>query len=144
MKTTLNLFILALAISLASCSKSTDDNPSNSSGSKTEQVSGNWTVTYYFDSGKDETHDFSGYSFDFATSGVLTATSGSASYSGSWSIGDKSSDDDSSSNKLVINITGNKAMEDLEDDWLIVKLTENELHLKDDNPESAEELKFGR
>jgi hypothetical protein len=144
MKTTAKLFLLALTISLASCSKSNDDNPSNSSANKTDQVKGNWSVTYYFDSGKDETSDYSGYTFDFASSGVLTAMNGQSSYSGTWRIGDSSSDDDSSSNKLVISITGNKYMDDLQDDWLIVKITDSEIRLMDDNISSAEELRFGR
>ena len=144
MKTTAKLFLLALTISLASCSKSNDDNPSSISTNKTEQVSGNWTVTYYFDSGKDETNDYAGYSFSFNEGGLLTATNSSVNFNGNWRIGDSSSDDDSSSNKLVIMITGNKAMDDLQDDWLIVKITGTEIWLKDDNLSSAEELRFGR
>lgn len=144
MKTTAKLFLLALTISLASCTKSSNDNPSSSNTNKTEQVKGNWTVTYYFDSGKDETSDYSGYSFAFNSDGTLEAMTGSTTYTGNWRIGDSSSDDDSSSNKLVISITGNKAMDDLQDDWLIVKLTDNEIQLMDDNVNSAEQLHFGR
>jgi len=107
-------------------------------------VSGNWTVTYYLDSGKDETSDFNGYSFSFNTDGTLQAVMSSGTFSGTWRIGDSSSDDDSSSNKLVIMITGNKAMDDLQDDWLIVKLNDNEIWLRDDNVSSNEELHFGR
>ena len=145
MKTSIKLFLLALTtISLASCSKSNDDNPSNSSTNKTDQVTGNWTVTYYYDSGKDETSDYNGYSFAFNSGDVLQAVNGSSTYTGTWRIGDNSSDDDSSSNKLVISITGNKYMDDLQDDWLIVKITDTEIWLQDDNPASAEELRFGR
>ena len=144
MKTTAKLFLLALTISLASCSKSNDDNPSSTSNNKTEQVSGNWTVTYYFDSGKDETNDYNDYSFSFNESGVLIATNNSANFNGTWRIGDSSSDDDSSSNKLVIMITGNKAMDDLQDDWLISQISQTEIRLVDDNPASAEEIRFGR
>jgi len=144
MKTTAKLFLLALTISLASCSKSNDDNPSSSSTNKTEQVSGNWTVTYYFDSGKDETSDYNGYTFEFNTGGVLNATNGANAFTGTWRIGDSSSDDDSSSNRLVIAITGNKYMDDLQDDWMILKITDTEIRLQDDNLSSAEELRFGR
>ena len=142
MKTTAKLFLLALTISLVSCSKSDDTNPS--SNSKTDQVSGNWTVTYYLDSGKNETSDFSGYSFAFNTGDVLRASNGSNTYTGTWRIGDSSGNDDSTSNKLVIMITGNKAMDNLQHDWLIVKLTDSEIWLKDDNVSSNEELHFGR
>jgi hypothetical protein len=144
MKTTAKLFLLALSISLASCSKSNDDNPSSSSTNKTDQVSGNWTITYYFDSGKDETSDFNGYSFVFNPDGSLLAVTGSTTFTGTWRIGDSSSDDDSSSNKLVINITGNKYMDDLQDDWLIIKISDTEISLQDDNLSSAEVLRFGR
>jgi len=144
MKTSIKLFLIALTLSVASCSKSTDDNPSSTSTDKSEQLTGNWTVTYYFDSGKDETHDYNGYSFEFAADGSLKAVKGSSTYNGSWRIGDSSSDDDSSSNKLVITITGNKYMDDLQDDWLIEKINSNEIWLKDDNLSSAEELRFGR
>jgi len=144
MKTTAKLFLLALTFSLASCSKSNDNNPGTTNNTQTDQVSGNWTVIYYLDSGKDETSDYNGYTFDFKTGDVLQAANGLNTFTGSWRIGDRSSDDDNSSNKLVIMITGNKAMDDLQDDWLIVKLTGTEIWLKDDNLSSAEELRFGR
>ena len=145
MKTGIKLLTLAALMTLWSCSKSSDDNPSpNTSTNKVEQVSGEWLVTYYYDSGKDETHNYSGYSFRFSSDGNLQATSGSGNFSGSWRIGDQSSDDDSSSNRLVISITGNKQMDDLSDDWVIVSISGNEISLKDDNPSSMEELKFFR
>jgi len=145
MKTSIKLFLLALTISLASCSKSNDDNPSNNSNNNnTEQVSGDWQVTYYFDSGKDETNNYSGYTFIFNTGGQMQAVNGTGTYNGTWQIGDRSSDDDSASNKFVISITGNKQLDDLQDDWVIVKITDTEISLKDDNPASAEELRFGK
>jgi len=144
MKTTAKLFLLALTFSLASCSKSNDNNPGTTNNTQTDQVSGNWTVTYYLDSGKDETSDYNGYNFDFKAGDVLQAANGSNTFTGSWRIGDRSSDDDNSSSKLVIMITGNKAMDDLQDDWLIVKITDTEIWLKDDNTSSNEELRFGR
>jgi hypothetical protein len=144
MKTITTLFLLALTVSLVSCSKSNDVNPSSSSTNKTEQVSGNWTVTYYFDSGKDETSDYSGYSFAFNPDGSLQAMLGSSTFTGTWRIGDSSSSDDSSSNRLVISISGNKEMDHLQDDWLIEKLTDSQISLKDDNISSGEILRFGR
>jgi hypothetical protein len=52
--------------------------------------------------------------------------------------------DDNSSNRLVITITGNKEMDHLEDDWVIISITDTQIQLKDDNPASMEELHFGR
>jgi hypothetical protein len=145
MKTAMKLFLVALTLSIVSCSKSNDDNVTpNNSTNKTEQVSGDWTVTYFTDSGKDETSDFSGYSFVFGTNGTLTATGAAGTFTGTWWVGDKSSDDDSSSNRLNILITGNKAMDHLTDDWVIISITANTIQLRDDNPASMEELHFGR
>jgi hypothetical protein len=141
----MKLILLAVTISLVSCSKSNDDNVNpNNSTSKVEQVSGSWTVTYYLDSGKDETSDYSGYQFAFGTDGVLSATSLSGSYTGTWWIGSKSSDDDNSSNRLNIMISGNKAMDHLQHDWVILKLSGTEIWLKDDNSSSMEEIHFVR
>lgn len=142
MKTTAKLLIIALTFSLVSCSKSNDTNPSSTN--KTDQVSGNWTVTYYLDSGKNETSDFSGYTFEFNSGDVLVATNSLNTFTGTWTIGDRSSSDDSSSNKLVITIAGNKAMDNLQHDWLIVKITDTEIWLRDDNVSSNEEIRFGR
>lgn len=144
MKTTTKLILIALTISLISCSKSNDDNPSSSGTNKTDQVSGTWTISYYLDSGKDETSDYSGYTFAFNASDVLQASGSPGSFTGSWRIGSSSSNDDSSSNRLVISITGNKAMDNLQDDWLIIKLTDNEIWLRDDNVSSNEEIHFVR
>jgi hypothetical protein len=143
MKTTATLFFLALTISLASCSKSNDVNPSSSTN-KTEKVTGNWTVTYYLDSGKNETSDYSGYTFNFNTGDVLLANSGSTTYTGSWTIGNSSSDDDISSNRLMISISGDKQMDHLAHNWLIAKISDTEIWLKDDNLTSGAELHFGR
>ena len=144
MKTSVKLFLLALTISIASCSKSNDDNVNPNNSTKVEQVSGDWTVTFFTDSGKDETSDFSGYAFVFGTDGILTATGNSSTFTGTWWIGSKSSDDDNSSNRLNIVITGNKAMDHLTDDWVIISLSNTSIQLRDDNPASMEELHFGR
>jgi hypothetical protein len=118
-------------------------NPSSSTN-KTEKVTGNWTVTYYLDSGKNETGDYSGYTFNFASGDLLQANSGSSTYTGSWTIGNSSSDDDISSDRLIINISGNKEMDHLQHEWVIVKITDTEIWLSDDNLTSGEELHFGR
>ena len=128
-----------------SCSKTADDNPNpNSASNKVEQVSGEWVVSYYFDSGKDETSDYNGYTFSFSTDGTMQALGGSGTFTGTWRIGDHSSDDDNSSNRFVITISGNKQMDDLTDDWLITGLSSNGISLKDDNSSSMEELRFSR
>ena len=145
MKTKLKILALVSLVSILACSRSSDDNPSPASGTeRAEKVTGEWVVSYYLDSGKDETYHYNGYTFTFSADGMLQATNSSQDFSGAWRIGDSSSDDDSSSNRFVITITGNKQMEDLSDDWVILVIADNEISLKDDNPESMEELRFSR
>jgi hypothetical protein len=145
MKTIAKIFLLAAVIGLAACSKSNDTTPVNPNITKTDKVAGiGWTISYYSDSGKDETSDYSGYTFNFYTADVLEAVLGFTTYTGTWSIGDRSSNDDNSSNKLNISISGNKQMDHLQHSWLIVKLTDTEIWLKDDNASSGEELRFSR
>jgi hypothetical protein len=145
MKTTAKLVLLALTISLASCSKSSDDNTNpDASGNNNGQITGDWKVTYYFDSGKDETGDYTGYTFNFNDTGSLQAVSTSAAFTGTWSIGEKNDDNSNSSSRMVIMITGNKAMDDLQDNWVIEKMTGTEIWLKDDNASSNEMLRFGK
>jgi len=142
MKTSIKLLALASLFMIVSCSKSTDEtiNPD----SKTGQVTGSFKVTSYLDSGKDETTDYSAYSFSFNSDGTFTASAGSAGFAGSWQLGNSGSDDDNSSNRLLITITGNKQMDDLSHNWLIVSLDNTTIHLVDDNPASMEEITFTR
>jgi hypothetical protein len=144
MKTTVKLILIALTISLVSCSKSNDNNVTPSNTNKTEQVTGNWTVNYYLDSGKEESSDFAGYTFAFNSGDVLEAINGATTFTGTWTIGSSSSKDDISSNRLVITISGNKVMQKLQHDWLIVKITTNAIWLRDDNVLNNEEIHFVR
>ncbi len=99
-------------------------------------TSGNWKVVYYFDD-KDETYKFNGYSFVFSTDGKLTATFSGQTKTGVWSV-------NSSSNKLIITISGTDALDDMTDDWLIVEKTDASIKLKDDNLTKKEEIHLQR
>lgn len=145
MKTALKLFALLAAAGLWSCSNSDDNNASPSgNGTTVDEVTGNWKVSYYYDNGKDETADYTSYSFTFNADGVFQAASGSQSYAGTWSLGEKNDDSSSASNKLVISITGNDKINHLSDDWLILSISNSEIKLKDDSSNSIEELHFVR
>lgn len=109
-------------------SSNNDVNPSNST------ISGTWKVTYFYDD-KDETSDFNGYTFDFKSDGKFVATFSSNTVTGTWS-------EDKSSNKLIINISGTKALEEIDDDWLILEKTSTSIKLKDDNTTKNEQVNF--
>jgi len=150
MKNLILLPALFAAIFLTSCSKSDTSDPSADLTAKKGNVStGSWKVTQYLDSGKDETSDFSSYSFNFRSDGTVFAANGMSDFSGIWSLNSgssssSSSSSDDNSNRFTITITGNKQMDDISKKWLVVKITEVEISLTDDNPASNEYLKLGR
>ncbi|GAA4037859.1 hypothetical protein GCM10022386_24650 [Flavobacterium cheonhonense] len=115
---------------------SSDDN-SSSSQDPTPVINaatqGTWRVTSYVDSGTDETNHFTGYNFTFSNGGVLTATNGSNTVTGTWSVLNDDSNDDSPSNDLDFNIgfTAPANFADLTDDWDIVTYSDTTISLID-------------
>ena len=126
------VFLLLAAFVFTSCSKH-DSNDDNGGGS-TVPPTGSWRVSMYWDTG-DETNKFSGYIFNFATGGVVTATNGSSTATGTWS---------QTSTKFIINFTGPVPFDDLSDDWLIVEKNATSIKLKEDNPAQDDRLEFTR
>ncbi|WP_245980488.1 hypothetical protein [Flagellimonas lutimaris] len=132
--------ITTLLITLG-CEKSNDEDMLNnlSAAQITElngiATSGAWTIAYYFDTDKEETDHFNGYTFDFNTDGTLVATDGNAEINGTWSITDSDSDDDSSNDDSDVdfNIAFSSPADfaDLTDDWDIVEFTSVRIELID-------------
>lgn len=83
---------------------------------------GTWRVTLFDDSGTNETSNFTGYNFTFGSSNVLTATNGTNTYTGTWSVTSDNSGDDSPSNDLDFNIAfaSPPNFAELTEDWNIV------------------------
>jgi len=117
---------MTLVILLTSCSNSSSD-PSVPLQNNVQ--SDTWKITYFNDSGKDETNHFSGYSFTFGANGTLTATS-SVTYTGSWSINDSNSNDDSVDNldfNILFNLGNN--FDELSEDWNIISQSSTRIEL---------------
>ncbi|NNT72120.1 hypothetical protein HKT18_07840 [Flavobacterium sp. IMCC34852] len=129
------LFCLFMLNVASMCSS--DDDSSSSSQDPTPVVNtvtqGTWRVTSYVDSGTDETNHFTGYDFTFASGNVLSATNGTNTYTGTWSVTNDSSDDDSPSSDLDFNIAfaSPANFADLTDDWDIVTYSANTISLID-------------
>lgn len=125
------LITLLLILGMVACS---DDDSMNSTMDELEGIakSGTWRITYFWDSDQDETDHFTGYSFTFGDSDVLTATKGATTITGVWSISDSNSGDDSMDD-LDFNIlfTAPPDFEDLSDDWEIMDFTSTKIQLKD-------------
>lgn len=99
---------------------------------ESQVTAGTWVISYFNDSGTDETSNFSGFKFIFKEDGVLNASNGSVTYNGSWSITDSNSNDDNPDD-LDFNIYFNLSneFEDLNDDWDIKSHEDSKLELID-------------
>lgn len=104
------LFLMVSFIFLSSCSSDDDNQPAPSVSSSISQ--GSWKITYFVDSGTDETGNFSGYSFQFNTNGTVSATKGGTTVNGTWSDGN-----DNSHSKLELNFGTVPVFNDLNEDW---------------------------
>ena len=124
------VFCVFFILSVTSCKK--DDTSTIEGQIRTNVESGTWRITKFIDSGTDETSNFTGYNFDFGTSGSVTATNGTNSYTGTWSISDSNSDDDNLSDldfNLNFNLTNN--FQDLNDNWDFISQSETKIELID-------------
>lgn len=129
------LLCLVFLVNVASMCSNDDDN-SSSSVNQTTVVntvsSGTWRITLYNDSGTIKTNQFTGYNFTFGPSNVLTATNGTQTYTGIWSVTDSNSNDDSIDD-LDFNIafTAPANFLELTDDWDIQSRTDTKIELID-------------
>jgi len=133
--------ILAILVSgaffITSCSS--DDNGGSTNNPTVNEIvqtisTGTWRITSYIDSGNDETNDFTGYNFTFtADNNAVTATNGTNTYSGLWSVTDDSDDD--SPNDIDFDLTFNapspNSFIDLTDDWDVLERTATRIKLVD-------------
>jgi hypothetical protein len=130
-----SIVLLLVTVFFLSCSSDdSNSNGTNSISSVTSVVaSGTWKITYYFDTDKEETSNFSGYNFTFGSNGVLTATNGTLTQTGTWSVTDSNSNDDDSISDLDFNIAfaSPTTFNELTDDWEIIERTSTVIKLKD-------------
>ena len=93
---------------------------------------GKWIINYFNCFGDDEDGYFNGYSFDFGSDGVLVASNGANSYTGSWSVTDSHSNDDNPDDlhfNILFNLSNN--FEELNDDWEILSRSDTKIELID-------------
>ena len=96
-----------------------------SSSISTTVQSGKWRITFYEDSGNNETNHFTGYSFQFNSNGTIVATNGGNSTNGTWSNGN-----DDSQTKLLLNFTSTP-FDELSDDWHVIQQNSSIIKLED-------------
>lgn len=117
------IFMLNIA---STCSN--DDDNDNSSADTTPVINtvtaGTWRVTNFMEATTDHTSDFVGYNFTFATSNVLTATNGTNTYTGVWSVTSDDGDDSESDFDFNIAFSTPVNFTELSEDWEIVSRTD--------------------
>ncbi|MFC4262979.1 hypothetical protein ACFOWM_08830 [Ferruginibacter yonginensis] len=127
MKSILLTVISFCVISLSSCKK--DDNSTNitTSAVTATVVTGNWRITYYYDTDHEETNNYSGYSFVFANNNTVTATkTGTTAINGTWNTAL-----DDSKTKLVLSFSSPASFVEISDDWHVIERTDTKIRLQD-------------
>ena len=131
-----SLVIAMLFVLTTSSMCSNDDDSPTTSTNPSDIINivnnGTWRITYYYDTDHEETSNFNGYNFTFGESNVLTASNGTNSYTGTWSVTDSNSNDDNLSD-LDFNIAFSSPaqFEELTDDWEIIEKSTTVIKLKD-------------
>ncbi|MFC7358502.1 hypothetical protein ACFQO1_12445 [Jejudonia soesokkakensis] len=87
-------------------------------------TSGSWYITYFFDD-LDETDDFDGYEFTFATNNTAAATNGSNTVTGTWELTGSSTPD------FELFFGTQDPFDELDEDWDILEINENIIRLRD-------------
>lgn len=141
--------VMLLSITLFSAC-STDDDSSSDNSQQIAQIqavveSGTWRITNFNDSGQDETSDFTDYTFTFTAEGTLTASNGTTTLDGAWSITsdsssddhDDSDDDDDIEFNIFFSVPTSNNFEDLNDDWDIVSTSATKIELIDDSDSNS-------
>ncbi len=130
MKTIKSFFIFcSLSVLLISCGK--DDTTSTTATISTAAIistatSGNWRITYYYDTDHEETTNYSGYVFTFSANNVVTAVKNGQTVSGTWGTRI-----DDSKTKLDLNFTTPTVFVELSDDWHVIERTDTKVKLQD-------------
>lgn len=121
--------LFAITFALGSCT--TSSRSSNNNTTTPAQViqtvqSGAWKISYFFDSGKNETNNYNNYLFTFQSNGTLTASNGSNTVNGTWSSGN-----DDSQPKLDISLGNTNPWDDISDDWHVIAQSSTQIQLQD-------------
>ena len=127
MKTTILIFAILSIFAFTSCK----DNSSNTNVGTPTDVNntvqtGEWVITYFYDTDSEETSNYSGYTFAFSEDGTLTAVKSSTTVTGNWSTGT-----DDSTTKMIISFASPDMFEELSDDWHVIERTATKIRLED-------------
>lgn len=98
-------------------------------------TTGSWFVTYFFED-EDETSDFAGYEFFFATDNTAQAINATTTVNGTWNLSD-----DNIPN-LEMDFGENDPFDELDEDWDIVEATNEIIKLKHVSDDGGDDVEF--
>lgn len=128
--------LIACLFMLNTASMCSSDDDSSSSGNTSEVVNtvtdGTWRITLFDEDGNNQTNHFTNYNFTFGPSNVLTATNGSTTVTGFWSVTNDNSNDDNPGSDVDFNILFNSPdnFAELSEDWHILERTATKIRLR--------------
>lgn len=117
MKTKILIALLALGM-LVGCKKKTIRTIED------DMSEGTWKISVFQEDGFNRTSDYEIYTFNFDRNGSVQASNNGYKVNGSWNVG---KDD----GHIEFNLNMPSPLEDLTDDWEVVRNTSNKLELKD-------------
>jgi hypothetical protein len=122
-------FAVCMQLFFTSCK---DDADNTQAQIEDNVESGTWRITEFIDSGDPETHHFTGFNFTFSEGGSVTATNGTLTYTGTWSVTDSNSNDDGLDDlDFNISFPQTNEFQDLNDDWDLLSQSSTRIELTD-------------
>lgn len=138
MKTFRQIYILA-AIGMMILTGGCENNPGEKNDAakvSNTLTAGIWRITYLWESGHNDTEDFTGYNFTFQTGGNLVATSGGTSETGSWTAVDNNDNDNCN---LTISFETQNFFGKLSHNWHVIERTDVKVRMVDDSDNGGPE-----
>ena len=132
---------MAIAVIVfASCMKDSSSPQNNGNNSNSTTITGEFIITKFTDNNpnEDKTASFSDYTFTFTADGKIVATKNGVAVQGSYS--EKPSHEGEGA-KLTINFS-DAPLNELNKSWQVDLLSDNAIHLSDDDAASNEVLEF--
>ena len=135
------LMVSYLITTAASCQHDDNSNPTPANPVvNTTPAGSGWRVSLFNERSENKTNDYTGYTFEFASSGTMTAVRNGQTTNGTWR---QFRNDGLDRFEIQLSTTDNN-LQELNDDWVIVSKSDALISLKDDNPTSNEQLQFSK
>lgn len=131
-KSFLIVALLSVGLFQMSCSEDSVASGPTASGISNIVKEGSWRITLYDEAGVDHTSDYTNYTFTFGNTMVVTASSSTNSYDGTWLVTDNGADDDSASSDVDFSLlfTAPPVLAELSEDWDVISSNSTKIQLR--------------